>query len=73
MSGVFRNLLLPLALGAVIMLVVVGACWGLEALLAGYADYNRGLWEGAAIMLIMSDGYKIAHRVLKHVDGRKNV
>lgn len=69
--SVFRNLILPLALGAAIMLVIAGVCRGLEALLADWADYKRGLWEGAAIMWIMMDGYKFAHWVLRRVDAKK--
>lgn len=71
-SGIFRNLFLPLALGAVIMLVVVVICRGLEVLLADRADYDRGLWEGAAIMLVMTYGYRIAHRVLRRADRKKH-
>jgi hypothetical protein len=71
MHSIFRNLVLPLVLGAAIMLVVVTVCRGLDVLLADRADYDRGLWEGAAIMLIMRDGFKLAHRVLGFVDARK--
>lgn len=66
-----RSLVLPIALGAAIVLVAVGVYWGLEVLLAGYSDYDRGLWEGAALILVMNGNHVIANYVLRRVNARK--
>lgn len=60
-----RVIVLPLALGAAIMLIVVATYWGLEALLASYADHDRGLWEGAALVTVINGGHALTNRVLR--------
>jgi hypothetical protein len=69
--SVLRTLFLPLLLGGAIMLVVVVTYWGLDALLANHSDYSRGLWEGAALVLVINGGNTLANRVLKRVDAKK--
>lgn len=71
MNSLFRHFILPLALGAAITLVAVCVYWVLEVLLADRTSYNRGLWEGAVTMLIMMDGNKFVHWVLRRVDAKK--
>lgn len=66
-----RVLVLPLVLGFAIALVAAGIYWGLEALLVSYADHDRGLWEGAAIVMGINGGNAIANLVLRRVDARK--
>jgi hypothetical protein len=70
-GGVLRTVALPIALGVAIMLIAVGIFWVLEVLLAGYVDYDRGLWEGAALILVMNGNHAIAHYVLRRVNARK--
>lgn len=65
-----RTFALPLVLGAVIMVAVVASYWGLEALLAHAADYERGLWEGAALATIINNGHAIASRMLRRVNSK---
>jgi hypothetical protein len=60
-----KALVLPLVLGLAIALVAAGAYWGLEALLASYADHDRGLWEGAVLVTAINGGNAIARRVLR--------
>jgi hypothetical protein len=68
---VFHDLALPIALGVAILLATIGAYWALDALLADHPDYDRGLWEGMAIVWSMSIGNSVALRVLKRVRARK--
>jgi hypothetical protein len=70
-TKISRVLVLPIMLGAAIMLLVAATYCGLEALLASYADYDRGLWEGMAIVLAINGGNALANLVLKRVDARK--
>jgi hypothetical protein len=60
-----------MTLGVAVYLAVVGVYWGLETLLSGLTDYERGLWEGAAIVLAINGGNAISNRVLRRVDARK--
>lgn len=66
-----RVLVLPLLLGVAIALAAVGTYWILEALLVNVSDYNRGLWEGAALVVIMNGGNALANSVLKRFDATK--
>lgn len=66
-----RVIVLPLALGIAIVLVAAATYWGLEALLASYADHDRGLWEGAAVVTVINGGNALANLVLKRVDAKK--
>ena len=66
-----RVLVLPLVLGFVIALAVAGAYWGLEALLAGCADHDRGLWEGAVMAAVINGGFALSNLVLRRVDVKK--
>jgi hypothetical protein len=68
---VIRDVFLPISLGVAILLVTIGAYWVLDALLADHPDYDRGLWEGMAIVWSMSIGNSVALRVLKRVRARK--
>lgn len=66
-----RVLVLPLLLGAAISLAAVVTYWVLEAILVNASDYNRGLWEGAALVVVMNGGHALANSVLKRFDTKK--
>lgn len=69
--SVFRAFVLPIVLGAAVVLTAAGIYWLLEALLRGRADYDRGVYEGAAVVVTMNGGYAFARRVLSRVDAKK--
>lgn len=62
---------LVLAIGVVIVLAAACVYWGLEALLVGYDDHDRGLWEGAALVMVIRGGHALANRVLRQFDAKK--
>jgi hypothetical protein len=62
---------LPFALGVAILLVTVGFYRVLEALLVNIPDYDRGLWEGVVLVLVMNGGNAIATGILRRVNARK--
>lgn len=66
--GVFRVFVLPFLLGVTISFCVVGTYWGLERLLVNCADYDRGVWEGAVLVMVFSAGHALANLVLKRFD-----
>jgi len=68
---VIRVLVLPIVLGIMIASAAAASYWGLEALLASYADYARGLWEGAVVVTVINGGNALANLVLKRVDPQK--
>jgi len=70
-GGVLRAFVLPLALGALIVLAVTCTYWVMEPLLASRTDYVRGLWEGAVVVTVVNAGNAIARRVIRHVDAQK--
>jgi hypothetical protein len=63
-ASAMRWLLAPV-LGAWVALMAVATYHVLEWVLADYADYDRGVWEGAAIICVMNGCMKLAHLVLK--------
>lgn len=62
--------LFALVLGAWIALMAGATYHALEWALRDLADYDRGVWEGAAVVLVMNGCTAIAHRALKR--GRKD-
>ena len=70
-GSVLRIFVLPLVLGGGIALAAAGSYWGLEKLLASCADHDRGLWEGAVLVLAINGGNAFAHWVLRRVDMKK--
>ena len=65
MTLAVKRVLLAFGLGVAVMLAVAAAYWGLEALLAGSSDHDRGLWEGTATAVIFLGGNAIADRVFR--------
>jgi len=59
-----KSLLLPLVLGAWVFLMGIVTFYALEHLLHGVADYDRGAWEGAAVVVVVQGCLKIAQRVM---------
>jgi hypothetical protein len=62
---------LPIVLGIMIALAAAACYWMLEVLLASYADYARGLWEGAAVVTTINGGNMLVNLVFKRVDACK--
>lgn len=58
--------LLGLALGAAIIVTY----WVMEALLSNYSDYERGMWEGAAVVMTMNGGFAVVNGVLKRAEAK---
>jgi hypothetical protein len=68
MRGVLRSFVLPFMLGIAISLSASCTYWCLEWLLADHADYDRGLWEGGVLVMVIILGQALARLVLKRFD-----
>lgn len=52
-------------LGVWVALMAIASYYALEWALQDYADYERGLWEGAAVVFVMDVCTTFARYVLK--------
>lgn len=57
--------LLAFTLGVWVALMAVASYYALEWALQDYADYERGLWEGAAVVVVMNGCNTFARYALK--------
>ena len=64
-----RGLIASIALGVCVALVAIGTYHALEWILRDYADYDRGVWEGAALVSVVHVCTNLGRRVLNR--GRK--